>query len=316
MILVTGANGFVGQAVVKELFYSDRPVRACVRRNEPTFPVGVEQSSVLKLEEVLDWEGLLCGVDIVVHAAGMAHNVDGDDNYQNYYNANVLATINLANSASLGGVKRFVYISSVKVFGEYTKEGSKFRIQDLAMPHNSYAKSKRQAEIELLKISQKSDMEVVIIRPPLIYGPNVKANFLSLFKWVEKGFPVPSALKNAKRSFISLANLVDFILVSIEAPKAANQIFLVSDDSDLSTWDLILTIGKYMGRTCRTIPLPAVVLRIILYLIGKKGMATRLLSSLQVDISETKRQLGWSPKFRLEEGIDEVVRAYKDDLSR
>lgn len=216
---------------------------------------------------------------------------------------NVEGTLNLARQAAAAGVQRFIFISSIKVNGEETAPGDAFTASDVPAPQDPYGLSKFEAEEGLRSLAQQTGMEVVIIRPPLVYGPSVKGNFASMIKLVQKGLPLPLGAIHNKRSLVGIDNLVDLIIRCIDHPAAANQTFLASDGVDLSTTELLRSVVKAMGKPSRLVPVPASLLQTGAGLLGKKAMAQRLLGSLQVDISKTREVLGWEPPYTVEEGL-------------
>jgi len=220
-----------------------------------------------------------------------------------YRRVNVDGTLNLARYAVEAGVKRFVFISSIKVNGEQIAPGRPFTCDDTPTPKDPYAISKLEAEQGLQQIALETGMEVVIIRPPLVYGPGVKGNFASMIKLVEKGLPLPFGAIDNRRSLVGLDNLVDLIITCIDHPNAANQVFLVSDGEDLSTSGLLRRVAKAMGKPSRLIPVPAGLLQLGATVLGKKAIGQRLLGSLQVDISSTRERLDWTPPVSVDEGL-------------
>lgn len=221
--------------------------------------------------------------------------------------------MNLARQAVDAGVKRFVFISSIKVNGEETLPGQPFCVDDDPRPADPYGISKMEAEQELRTLAQETGLEVVIVRPPLVYGPGVKANFLSMIRWVARGVPLPLGAIHNQRSFVALGNLVDFLVTCVEHPHAANQTFLVSDGEDFSTTELLKRIAAAMGRPAHLIPVPVRLLKVGLGLLGKGAIASRLCGSLQVDMSRTRELLGWTPPLTVDEGLRSAVAAYKAD---
>jgi nucleoside-diphosphate-sugar epimerase len=225
-----------------------------------------------------------------------------------YRRVNVQGTLNLARQAAAVGVRRFVFISSIKVNGEESLPGHPFTAHDVPAPEDAYGISKVEAEIELRRVAEETGMEVTIIRPPLIYGPGVKGNFASLISWVRRGLPLPlRGVTHNRRSLVCLDNLVDLILVCIEHPKAANQTFLISDGEDMSTTELLRKIGKALGRPARLIWVPAGLISLMAGLVGKKVISQRLLCSLQVDIRKTCELLNWKPPVAVDEGLRRAV---------
>jgi nucleoside-diphosphate-sugar epimerase len=255
-----------------------------------------------------NWADALRDIDVVIHLLARVHVMDDKvtDPLLEFRNINVNATIALANAAAKQGIKRFVFLSSVKVNGESTlhKPFSEF---DVPHPQDAYAISKWEAEEALRKISKDTGMEVVIIRSPLVYGPNVKANFLKMMQYIKRGIPLPLGAIQNKRSLIGIDNLVDFIATTISHPKAANQTFLISDDEDISTTDLLRRIGKYIGKPARLIPLHPKILSFLFNILGRQDFGDRLLGSLEVDITKAKKLLAWSPPKTLDEGLRATI---------
>lgn len=300
-VMVTGATGFVGSGLAKQFrergFEVVAPVRS--QRASGTGPV------VGEIDGHTDWQSALQNVDAIVHSAARAHIMkDGAmDPLGEFRKVNVEGTLNLASQAGGAGVKRFVYLSSIKVNGEQTVKGSSFREEDIPAPVDAYGISKLEAEQGLQKIARETGLEVVVIRPPLIYGPGVKGNFASMIKLVEDGLPLPLGAIHNKRSLLALDNLIDLIITCIDHPSAANEIFLAADGEDLSTSDLLRRVAEAMRKPSRLIPVPAALLQFGATILGKKAMAQRLLGSLQVDISKTREVLGWEPPISVNEGL-------------
>ncbi|MCB5184131.1 SDR family oxidoreductase [Methylobacillus gramineus] len=300
--LVTGANGFVGRALCAALLERGCQVQAVSRtaRSDsllPTIEVG-------DIHRGTDWGKILQGVDVVIHLAARVHVMDdqGANTLRAYLDTNLHGSVRLARDAAKQGVKRFVFVSSVKVNGECTHE-QPFDEDTPPHPQDPYGISKWQAEQALIQLSAETGMEVVIIRPPLVYGPGVKGNFASMIRWVKAGVPLPLGAIHNKRSLISLDNLVNLIVTCIDHPAAKNQVFLASDGEDLSTTDLLARLAMTADVPSRLLPIPAVLLSASLTILGKKTIAQRLLGSLQVDISKTRSLLGWSPPLSVDEGL-------------
>jgi len=304
-ILITGVSGFVGSALANIAHERKNIVRGIVRSNSESIPEFVEQVAVRNIMPCTSWQRELDNIDIVVHLAARVHIMrdKASNPLMEFRRTNTEATLNLARQAANLGVKRFIYLSSIKVNGEVTRSEFPFTENEKYIPVDSYALSKYEAEQGLLELSQKTKMEVVIIRPPLIYGPGAKANFLSMMKWLYAGVPLPFGTIYNKRSLIGLDNLIDFILTCIDHPAAANQVFLVSDGDDLSTTELLNRVARALGKKSRLLPVNHQLIELCLILIGKKDLARRLCGSLQVDISKAKELLNWSPLISVDEGL-------------
>ena len=296
-VLVTGASGFVGSSLVPRLCDDGHTVVAAFRRESDVALDGVRHVVVGELGSETQWREALQGVDVVVHTAARVHVMDecADDPELLYNRANVDGTEALARQASDAGVRRFVFLSSIKVNGEQTLPGQKFSSRDIPDPRDMYARSKLRAEQALIRVGQASPMDYAIIRPVLVYGPGVRANFAALIKWVAKGLPLPLAGIKNRRSLIALDNLVDVIVRCCEHPAAANQTFLVSDGVDLSTSELLQAVGIALGRPARLFPVPEFALRGLAAILGQSTRAARLLDSLQVDLTEVQARLDWQP---------------------
>ncbi len=314
-ILVSGANGFVGGAVVRRLDACGRfhPVAAC-RLPPDSWPEGIETCRIGDISQSTDWTQALRGVDAVIHAAARVHLARDKavDPLALYRQVNVEGSLNLARQAAQAGVRRFVYLSSIKVMGEATPPGSAFTPEGIPAPQDDYGVSKMEAEAGLKEIAHQTGIEVVIIRPPLVYGPGVRANFLSMMRWVRRGMPLPLGAVQNRRSFVGLDNLVDLIFVCIDHPKAANQVFHVSDGEDLSTPDWMRRLGAVMGCPVRLFAVPVVSLALVARMTGRQGYFERLCASLQVDISKNAELLGWSPPH----SVDDCLRAAVAGFSR
>lgn len=304
-VLVTGATGFVGKALVTRLVGDRRmAVRAAVRRASSEVPAAAERMVAGDLRPDADWFPSLAGVDAVVHLAARVHVMHDEAArpLEAFRYVNVAGTLNLARQAARAGARRFVFLSSVKVHGE---SGICSETATLA-PKDPYGLSKYEAEIGLHQIGLETGLQIVIVRPPLVYGPGVKANFHALTRAVARGIPLPFGAVRNQRSLVGLDNLVDFIVACIDNP-AADETFLVSDGEDLSTADLIRRLARAMGRPARLIPVPASLLMFGASLLGQRDVAQRLLGSLQVDISKARRVLGWTPPISVDEGLRRAV---------
>lgn len=304
--LITGADGFLGAVLVEQLKKQFSSVKSVVRsldKNESSNGNVIEIGSI---NGTTDWEKSLVDVDVVVHTAARVHIMSNFslDPLAEYREINMLSTINLAKQAADSGVERFIFISTIKVNGESTKTDVPFRFDDNFVPTDPYALSKYEAEIGLQKIGKETGMEIVIIRPPLIYGEGVKGNFASLIDLVGKGIPLPfRAIKANRRSLVSVYNLVDLIKVCIDHPKAADQVFLVSDDDDISTARMIALMAKVQGKINFSLPVPVFCFNLAGTLLGKSDVVARLVESLQLDIKHTKFTLNWKPPYSVEHGF-------------
>lgn len=301
-LLITGASGFLGTCVTAALFPQGRYVLTVASRRYVTTPVD-KVIQIYDLGPDTEWNNVLCGQQVIIHTAARAHIPPdkSSDPRVGFRTVNVDGTLNLARQASEAGVKRFIFLSSIGVNGVSNK--APFTVNDSPNPSEPYAYSKWEAEQGLLQISEQTDMEVVIIRPPLVYGPNAPGNFGRLVGWVEKGIPLPLGAVHNQRTLVGLDNLVDLIRVCIDHPAAANQVILAGDDEDVSTTQILRGIAEGMGRPSRLIPVPEPLLWAGASVLGKKAMAEKVLGSLQVDISETKRLLGWEPPYSFAEGM-------------
>jgi nucleoside-diphosphate-sugar epimerase len=307
MILVTGANGFVGRKLCSYYSFINSPVRGLSRN------LAYGGNSCFDLIDDIDintdWTKQLISVDKVIHLAARVHVLreKSNDPLTAFRIVNVDGTLNLARQAARAGVKRFLFVSSVKVNGESTTHGSAFSESDIPAPEDAYGQSKLEAEIGLRKVASETGMDVVIVRPPLVYGPGVKANFSDLMRAVQRQMPLPLGAVHNQRSLVALDNLVDFIITCITQPQAANQTFLVSDGQDLSTTELVRGMARAAGVPARLLPVPVWALQAGATLLGKGNAVQRLCGNLQVDISKARSLLGWMPPVSVDEGLRRAV---------
>ena len=310
-VLVTGASGFVGRVLIQTLLDNDYNVIAAVRSETVTYPDEVE---LLRYSDISDndWGVKLSSVDIIIHAAARVHVMDeySTDPLTAFREVNVTGTLNLAKQAALSDVKRFIFISSVKVNGEMTLKGKPFEPTDDFIPSDPYGLSKYEAEQGLLELAKQTRMEVVIVRPPLVYGPGVKANFAAMINLVSKGLPLPFGAIHNQRSLVALDNLVSFIIHCIDHPKAANEIFLISDGEDVSTTELIKKVAKAFDKKAWLLHIPVSWMTFIAKLVGKTDVTERLFGSLQVDSSKARDLLGWKPVVTMDEQLKKIAENY------
>ena len=313
-ILVTGANGFIGNALVKRLLTQEefRGVALAMRRIGLQWPESVSQYIVGSLDAANDWSSALEEISVVVHCAARVHlladkSVSPLDDFRR---TNVRGTLNLARQAATAGVRRFVFLSSIGVNGAETFR-EPFTAQLEVAPHSPYAVSKYEAELGLHALAVETGMEVVIIRPPLVYGPNAPGNFGSLMRWLQRGVPLPLGAIHNHRSLVALDNLVDLIVTCTTHPAAANQTFLVSDGEDVSTTELLRRMGQAMNCPACLIPVPTSWLKLAATMVGKQDVAQRLCGSLQVDIEKTRQLLGWRPPLTLDQGLKKAAEGFR-----
>ena len=305
-ILVTGANGFLGNRLVEILIERGHKTRKATRG------YCADTVSVGDINGQTDWQSALINVDVVIHTAARVHVMFEQevDPIVAFRSVNVEGTLNLARQAFAAGVKRFIFISSIKVNGEKTIIGRPFCADDTPAPSDPYGISKHEAEQGLLLLSQQTGLDVVIIRPPLVYGSGVKANFRSMMLWLRRRVPLPLGLIKNQRSLVFIDNLIDLIVVCSYHSAAKNQIFLVSDGHDLSTTDLLRRMGRALDAPARLLAVPSALIIFLARMLGKGDVAERLCESLQVDISKTQNMLGWSPVIGVDEALYKTARGY------
>lgn len=312
-VLLTGASGFVGKAILELLLAQGHTVVAALRKEPSDLDPRVKVARFDGLDSSTDWRAILAGVGTVIHSAARVHvmNETDADPLTAFRKVNVNGTLNLARQAVAVGVKRFVFISSIKVNGEGTPKGRPYTADDVPAPVDPYGASKMEAEAGLRALAEETGLEVVIIRPVLVYGPGVKANFRAMMHWLDKGVPLPFGAIDNRRSLVALANLADLVLTCVDHPAAANQTFLVSDGEDLSTSGLLRRMAGALGRPARLLPVPSVLLQWGATLLGKQSLSQRLCGSLQVDIEKTRSLLGWKPPVSVDEALGLTARDYQ-----
>lgn len=309
--LVTGASGFVGQSVCAALKAQGHLFVASSRRATSSQDPSYLQIQSLSAET--DWSAGFDDVDAVIHLAARTHVMKDtvSDPLAAYRKANVAATVNLARQAVKAGVRRFVYVSSIKVNGESTSPDAAFRDTDMPSPEDEYALSKLEAEQALWEIAGKTGLEVVIVRPPLVYGPGVKANFANLLKIVDSGMPLPFGAIHNDRSLIYVGNLADALIVCATHPAAKGKTYVVSDGEDVSTSQLIASLATALGRPNRNYPVPVSLMRFAARLVGKAGAIDRLTQSLVVDSAGIRRDLDWLPPYNMADGLRTTIAWYR-----
>lgn len=312
-ILLTGSSGFVGQALLTQLATDGNvSVVAPTRRPIPVPSPAVANPIISSIDHATDWREALIEIDTVIHCASRVHVMKETevDPLRAFRQINVEGTANLARQAAAAGARRMIFLSSIKVNGEETVPGHPFRADDLPHATDPYSQSKLEAERELTKIAGETGLEVVIIRPPLVYGPGVKANFLAMMRWVRKGYPLPLAAVRNRRSMVGIDNLVSLIRVCISHPAAANQVFLAADGEDVSTPELLSIIGAALGCPARLISVSPSFLLLGGKLVGRQAAVNRLCTSLQVDIANTVETLGWRPPVSVRDGLTKTARYF------
>ena len=305
-VAVTGAAGFVGQSLCATLLARGISTRQIVRRKSTA---AIDEVAVGGIGPETDWAIALDGVETLIHCAARVHLLSDPavDPLATYRAVNVAGTRRLAEQAAALGVRRLVFLSSVKVNGERTPPGSPFSASDTPAPEDPYGMSKWEAEQELWRVAQQTGLEAVVVRPPMVYGPGVRANFLRLTKLVKRGVPLPLGAIQNYRSLLGLDNLVDMLIRCIFHPAAAGQTFLVSDGDDLSTPELIRGLARAIGRPARLLPVPPALLRLGGNVTGRRAEIERLIDSLQVDIRHTCKTLEWNPPMTVDEGFQRAV---------
>lgn len=315
-VCVTGATGFVGRALISHFSgMVDVETIAIVRKKVSYSSAQVSAIYVGDIGADTDWSGTLRDCDVVIHLAARVHIMKdtSTDPLSEFRRMNVDATINLARQAVSAGVRRFVFLSSIKVNGEMSEKGRPFSADDIPHPQDSYGISKFEAETGLLKLAAETGLEVIIIRPPLIYGPGVQANFRSMMKWVYRGVPLPFGVTDNLRSLVAIDNLIGLIVVCLNHESAKNQVLLISDGEDLSTAQLLARVAGALGKTARLFPVPRPLLMAVGKLTGLGSFIDRLFGNLQVDISKTRQLLNWSPAVSVDSGLLKTAKAFIDE---
>ena len=310
--LVTGANGFVGHALCNLLLQHGHDVRGAVRHSGVMLPSGITRVVVGEINGQTDWTAALAEVDIIIHLAARVHvmHESSQDALGEFRRTNVAGTEKLACSATVSGVKRMVFVSSIKVNGEETLAGHQFNEYDIPMPRDPYGISKWEAEQALRRVERETNLEVVVVRPPLVYGVGVKGNFVQMLNVLAKGIPLPLASVRNLRSLIYIGNFVDALEKCATHPAAAGKTYLVSDGEDVSTPELLGQLGEAMGHRARLISCSPELLKLAGRLFGKSAKIDRLVSSLQVDCSKLRRELNWNPPFTLQQGLKATADSY------
>jgi nucleoside-diphosphate-sugar epimerase len=314
-VLVTGASGFVGEAVVFRLLIEKKFSTIAAMRGSSRLlglcPIRTFDMASNRLPDLSD-------VNVVIHAAARVHvmNEVAVNPLAEFRKINVEGTLALARHAAESGVKRFIFISSIKVNGENTPSGHSFKADDRPNPADPYGVSKQEAEQALMLLSQKTGMEVVIIRPPLVYGPGVKANFLSMLNWLNKRVPLPFGAIRNKRSLVAIGNLASLIITCVDHPAAANRVFLVSDGVDLSTTELLRRLSRALGQSARLLPVPHALLNWGARVLNRQSLAHRVCGSLQIDLTKNRELLGWVPPISVDNAMRQTAEHYLEKRAK
>jgi len=312
-LLVTGVSGFVGQALATESIRRGLQVSGALR-SSIELPSGVGVCRIGAIDGETDWFSALHDVEIVIHLAARVHVMreNTENPLEAFRKVNVAGTEHLARSAAASGVKRLVFVSSIKVNGEETIDGRRYTELDVPSPKDPYGVSKCEAEQALHRIALETGLQVVIVRPPLVYGAGVKGNFAQMLRVLAKGIPLPLASVSNLRSIVYLGNFVDALVICATHPAAAGQTYLVSDGEDVSTPELLRQLGAAMGHPARLLPCPPALLKMAGRVLGRSEQIDRLLGSLQVDSSKIRSELGWQPPFTLQQGLQATAEWYRD----
>ena len=312
-VLVTGANGFVGRALCASLIADGHIVKGAVRRNDGVVHPGTSLVNVGEINIHTDWSPALKGIDCVIHLAGRVHvmHETAADPLVEFRQANVGSTEHLARSAVAQGVRRLVFVSSIKVNGEETEGGGCYTELDVPAPQDPYGVSKWEAEQALHRMAKETGLEVVIVRPPLVYGAGVKGNFARMLRLLGTGFPLPLASVKNLRSMIYVGNLADALSVCAKHPAAAGNTYLLRDSEDISTPDLMRLLAQGLGKPVLIMPFPLVLLKLAGKLLGKSAEVARLISSLQIDSGKISRELNWRPPYTSQQGLQATAEWFK-----
>ncbi|WP_159278405.1 NAD-dependent epimerase/dehydratase family protein [Variovorax boronicumulans] len=305
-VLITGASGFVGKALVQYLIARDHQV-VCAGRRTVSMHARAHFVPIANIDAHTDWQSALQDVEVVVHLAGRAHiqRESTHDPLRAFREVNVDGTLNLAQQAAMTGVQRFIFVSSIGVLGGQSSRP--FTEVDTPAPIEPYAISKWEAEQRLTYLLKPSCTNFVIIRPPMVYGPGAPGNFNRLVSAIKKGVILPLGAIENRRTLVALDNLIDFISCCILHPAAANQVFLTGDAQDLSTTELICSLGAVLDRPARLLPVPMWLLEGLAFLVGRRAMLQKICGNLQIDISKARKLLGWVPPLSVDEGLRKVV---------
>lgn len=315
-VLISGASGFIGQALCEAAARRGFAVRGGVRRRG-ALPAGIEPVEVGEINGDTDWSRALCDVDVVICLAARVHVMkDTSKNpLHEFQKINVSGAVNLARQSAGAGIRRLVYVSSIKVNGEETSNGSIYSEEDTPTPQDPYGISKWEAEQALHRVASETGLEVVIVRPPLVYGAGVKGNFAQMLRVVARGIPLPFGSVRNRRDLIYIGNFVDALIACAIHPAAAGQTYLVSDGAPVSTPDLLRMLADAMGVPSRVFPFPPALLKVSGKLIGKSAQVERLLGSLQVDSGNIRRELNWQPPYSMQQGLQATVDCYRTKAS-
>jgi nucleoside-diphosphate-sugar epimerase len=307
-VLITGASGFIGRSLSNELLNQGYIVAALLRKKSNLLPVDVNQIIICDFNNIIDYSLIFKDIDCLIHLAGRAHIIDKGVkfNLDKFREVNTCLTLNLAKKAAEFGVNRFLFLSSIGVNGN--QNNKPFSEIDIPNPQDSYAISKYEAEKGLFRISKDTQLRIVVIRPPLVYGANAPGNFGRLIDFFSTKFllPLPFGAVNNKRSLVAIDNLVDFIITCMVHKNAENEVFLISDNQDVSTMQLLNKMAKAFDRKLVLLPIPIKFMILLARLIGKRKDAIRLFSSLQIDISKAQKNLNWQPKVTIDEQLSKI----------